>query len=392
MSVINPVIRRHVLHIIINKNTVMDRTVGVVGVVVALLIVAGIVFYTGGGGTVEAPLNNATSTGGVVVTPTPPVVVAPARKAGVPSVATLSNTIPSDSSAAVTGTVNPNGAATSYWYEYATASDFRGSSSSFRQSVGSGYVTIPAAGYLTGLSRDTTYWFRLVAENAYGKVIGAPLSFRTTLTNPPFTGSAPVPRTAAATGITRTSANLHGDVVPNGATTQFWFEYGASADLGNATALASIGDGTAKTPVSLSVSGLNPLTTYWFRLNAQNQFGTVNGSIMTFKTSGPAAQGAPTVTTTNVTDIASRTASVHGTVNPNGTDTAYWFEYGTDSVLGSVLTRSTERKQVGAGTTAFTVGAGLSGLSPKTTYYYRLAAQNAQGITYGARKSFKTAN
>src|SRR3989344_3696679 len=200
MSVINPVIRRHVLHIIINKNTVMDRTVGVVGVVVALLVVAGVVFYTGGGGTVEAPLNNATSTGGVVVTPTPPVVVAPARKAGVPSVATLSNTIPSDSSAAVTGTVNPNGAATSYWYEYATASDFRGSLSSPRQSVGSGYVTIPAAGYLTGLSRDPTYWFRLVAENAYGKVIGAALSVRTTLTNPPFTGSAPVPRTAAATG------------------------------------------------------------------------------------------------------------------------------------------------------------------------------------------------
>lgn len=367
----------------------MDRTVGTAGVIIGLLVVAGAILYTGGGGTVETPLN-ATSTGSAAVTP--PASPASARKAGVPFVATGSNTIPSDSSAAVTGTVNPNGAATSYWYEYAASSDFRGSSSSFRQSVGSGYVTIPAAGYLTGLSRDTTYWFRLVAENAYGRVLGAPLSFRTARTNPPFTGSAPVPRTSAATGVTRTSANLHGEVTPNGAMTQFWFEYGTTANLGNATALASVGDGTAKMPVSLSVSGLSPLTTYWFRLNAQNQFGTVNGQILTFKTSGPAAQGAPAVTTTNVTDIGPHTASVHGTVNPNGSDTAYWFEYGTDSVLGSVLTRSTERKQVGMGTTAFTVGAGLSGLNPRTTYYFRLVAENAQGITYGTRKSFKTSN
>ncbi len=367
----------------------MDRTVGTIGVVIALLVVAGAILYTGGGGTVEAPVS-ATSTASVGVTPAPAPV--PSRKAGLPSVATGNNTIPSDSSAAVTGTVNPNGAATSYWYEYGTSSNLVGAPSSPRQSVGSGYVTVPAAGYLTGLAHDTTYWFRLVAENAYGRVLGAPFSFRTARTNPPFTGTAPMTRTLAATGALRTSANLNGEITPNGATTQFWFEYGTTSGLGNATALASIGDGTAKLPVSLSVSGLNPLTTYWFRLNAQNQFGTVNGAILSFKTAGPASQGAPAATTTNVSDIGTRTASVHGTVNPNGSETAYWFEYGTDSLLGSVLTRSTERKQVGAGTTAFSVGAGLSGLNPRTTYYFRIAAENAQGVTYGARKSFKTNN
>jgi len=91
---------------------------------------------------------------------------------------------------------------------------------------------------------------------------------------------------------------------------------------------------------------LAPATTYYFRLNAQNSFGTTNGSILNFKTSGPPLTvSVPVVTTQVAGAVATTTATLRGTVNP--------------------------------------VGA-------QTTYYYRMVAQNAGGIVRGAALSFKT--
>jgi phosphodiesterase/alkaline phosphatase D-like protein len=197
-------------------------------------------------------------------------------------------------------------------------------------------------------------------------------------------------KTVAANGVSRTSANLNGEVTPNRATTQYWFEYGKTSDLGQISGFTSVGDGTAKVLASVALANLDPLTTYYFRLNAQNQFGTVNGGILNFRTAGPSAATAPSVTTRPANDVERTTAVLRGTVDANSAETKYWFEYSTDSLLGSVLLKATAQKSAGAGTNDLSVSADVSGLAADTNYYFRLVAQNSLGTDRGDRETFKT--
>jgi len=359
------------------------------GIVVALLVIGGIVFYVGQN-TASLP-GNATSTP-AASTDTNPINPAPVqiRQPGTPLVTTNASVAPTDTTAVLTGTVTPNGAFTNYWYEYSVSSDLSNKTSSRSQTIGSGFASISAPGYITGLVKDTTYYFRLVALNDYGKIEGAQYSFQTSHGNPPPVGSVPTTRTLAASGISRTTANLNGEVTPNRASTQYWFEYGKTANLGDTTAIVSVGDGTAKLPAVASLAGLDPITTYYFRLNAQNQFGTVNGAILNFKTAGPLSASAPSVVTRSATNLSTSTVTLRGTVNPNGAETRYWFEYSTDSIFGLALLRSTEQKSAGGGSNTTSVDASVSGLSPKTNYYFRLVAQNSFGVVRGERAEFKT--
>ena len=141
----------------------------------------------------------------------------------------------------------------------------------------------------------------------------------------------------AANNISRTTANLNGIVNPNHASTQYWFEYGTTASLGQTSAFTSISENTPETSIATPLSNLNPSTTYYFRLNAQNQYSTTNGTILTFKTAGPTNASTPIVSTKNATNVDSDSATLQGSVNPNGLYTNYWFEYSTDSLLGSIL-------------------------------------------------------
>ena len=363
----------------------MNTQTAVVGGIIAIIALVGLVFYFGQN---AGPAGNATSTpstsngedGGTTPTPSP--------VASAPSAVTNSNVAPSESTAVVNGTVTPNGAFTSYWYEYGVTTNFGNKTSN--QNVGAGYQAISAPDYITGLSKDTTYYFRLVAENQFGRVAGTQYAFHTTLNTPPPVGSAPLVKSVAANGISRTTANLNGEVTPNKSATQYWFEYGKTPDLGQTSSFTSVGDGTVKVLASVALANLDPLTTYYFRLNAQNQFGTVNGGILNFKTAGPVAATAPSATTRTPTNVQRTTATLRGTVDPNGAETTYWFEYSTDSLLGSVLLKATAQKSAGAGTNDVTVSADVSGLAPDTNYYFRLVAQSSQGTDRGDRDEFKT--
>jgi hypothetical protein len=85
--------------------------------------------------------------------------------------------------------------------------------------------------------------------------------------------------------------------------------------------------------------------------------------------------------------MAQSSATVSGTVNPNGTDTHYYFEYGTTTSYGSKTTST----DAGAGTADVPVSANLTGLTPSTTYHYRVAAVNSVGdTTVGADQTFTT--
>lgn len=362
----------------------MNQNTGVIiGVAALVLILLGGAFmYMQGAPSPTASSTPTDTTDTTGTTPEPQT-----KTPGMPTANTNANVSPTDTTAVVVGGVIPNGALTSYSYEYGTSGNLGSVTAS--QNIGSGYVELAAPAFVTGLTKDTTYYFRLVAQNSLGKSTGTTYTFHTTVGTPAPVGSAPTAKTLAATTVTRTSANINGEVTPNQAATKYWFEYGDSANLGNISDLQSVGDGTAKLSESLPLSNLAPATTYHYRLNAQNQFGTRSGAILTFKTSGPAISAVPVVTTLVAGPVATTTATLRGTVNPYSLQTTYWFEYSIDSSLVSALKTTAHRSAGGAAATV-SIETNVSGLSSKTTYYYRTVAQNASGTVRGELISFKT--
>jgi phosphodiesterase/alkaline phosphatase D-like protein len=350
----------------------------VIGILAAIIIIAGGWFLVSSGGNSGTATSTPTGTGSPTQTVNTP---------GTPTVTTGTLVIATNSSAVMTGKILPNGSQTSYWYEYGTTASL--GTRTTTQAIGSGFVGISAPAFITGLSANTIYYYRLVAQNANGSVSGGTLSF-TTNTNPASVGNAPTTQTNSANSISRTTANLNGNVTPNASDTSFWFEYGESTSLGNTTSFQSAGSGTGSESESISVSDLTPGTKYYFRMNAQNQFGTVNGAILSFVTNGPATPGAPSATTASATTVNSTSATLNGTVNPNGDSTTYWFEYGNDSLLGSILGSTTHQTVAGSGDNPINVAANLGGLASSTTYFYRLVTTNSYGTTRGDIMTFHT--
>jgi uncharacterized protein YegP (UPF0339 family) len=261
---------------------------------------------------------------------------------GAPIVATIAATNITHNSAQLNGSVNPNGANTTYYFEYGTTINYGSKTNSI--SAGSGTSVVYVNSPITGLNQNTTYHFRLVATNNGGTSYGNDLIFTT---SPPPQG-APIVTTVAATNITHNSAQLNGSVNPNGAITTYYFEYGTTINYGSKTNSVSAGSGTSAVYVNSPITGLSPNTTYHFRLVAANNGGTSYGNDLIFTTS---PQGAPTVTTAAATDVTYDFAQLNGTVNPNGANTTYYFEYGITTDYGSI----TSVDNAGSGTSSIFV-------------------------------------
>jgi hypothetical protein len=93
-----------------------------------------------------------------------------------------------------------------------------------------------------------------------------------------------------------------------------------------------------------------------------------------------AAQAAPPKVSTNgAREVSYGSAVLTGSVNPNGSDTSYYFQYGLTRAYGSQTTIA----DAGAGTKAVPVRLAVSGLQPLTVYHYRLVAVNGAGATIG---------
>ncbi len=96
----------------------------------------------------------------------------------------------------------------------------------------------------------------------------------------------------------------------------------------------------------------------------------------------------PSVTTFAATEITSESATLNGTLNPNGGGvTECRFEYGTTMLLGSSASCT---KLPGSGTSAVEVSARVTGLEENTPYYFRLVARNPGGVSSGLEELFTT--
>lgn len=186
--------------------------------------------------------------------------------------------------------------------------------------------------------------------------------------------------TGSASNVVKSTAQLNGSINPQGRTTSYYFEYGPTTLYGLKTASKGGLTGTTSLPVSLPVTGLNGGTTYHFRLVGVNSSGAYYGADATFTTPGPL------VVTTAALPVSGLTATLNGTVNPQGLPATGYYEYGLDIAYGT----KTPVLNFGNGMAAVGIPFALSGLTPGKTYHYRLVAQTTAGFTTGNDVTFTT--
>ena len=95
----------------------------------------------------------------------------------------------------------------------------------------------------------------------------------------------------------------------------------------------------------------------------------------------------PLAATTSAREITPTSATLEGFVVPNATNATAWFEWGTTPSFGNTNPVVT----VGNGTSTLPINQAVLSLQPGTSYYYRLVASDAFGLSYGAAQTFVTA-
>ncbi|MCE9611554.1 MAG: cadherin-like beta sandwich domain-containing protein [Chthoniobacter sp.] len=102
---------------------------------------------------------------------------------------------------------------------------------------------------------------------------------------------------------------------------------------------------------------------------------------------GMAPPPPPTATTLTATSITATSATLNGAINANGSSTAVSFDYGS-SVAYATNVAGTPTPVTGGSATA--VSALLTGLTPGTTYHFRVNGVSAGGTANGSDASFTT--
>ena len=182
--------------------------------------------------------------------------------------------------------------------------------------------------------------------------------------------------TGDATDITSGSATFPGVVNPGGVQTSWSVQYGRQPIPTRATDARDVGAGTQPVSVGRSITGLIPLSTYYYRLVATTANGQAFGDTKSFQT--PDGPSAPITYQPAVTATTSSSISLSVRTERRSTAAVGWVEYGTTSSLGSVTAEQALAAATGTdGQTTWTVD--LTGLAPTTTYYYRVQARNSVG-------------
>ncbi len=187
--------------------------------------------------------------------------------------------------------------------------------------------------------------------------------------------------TGKASKLSRTTAVLPGTLNGEGKPGHYFFEYGTSKALGSSTPPTAF-TGSSEEKPSVTASELHAGTSYYYRLAAKNENGTNYGATKEFQTP-TAVEGLSTGT---VTSLQPTSATLTGTLSPNGVDAHYSFQWGRTTSYGN----ETPSEDTGTGSSPVPAKAELTGLSPNTSYHYRLVATNSYGTTNGNDQAFTT--
>jgi uncharacterized protein (TIGR02145 family) len=132
-----------------------------------------------------------------------------------------------------------------------------------------------------------------------------------------------------------------------------------------------------------NITQLSPNTTYYLRAYATNSVGTGYGKSVSFKTLGDK----PSSSNLNASNITTTSASLNSSVNANLLSTTVTFEYGVTSGYGSI---ATVPQNPVSGNSNVNVSSDLTGLTPGTTYHFRIKTENSLGKTYSSDMTFTT--
>lgn len=266
--------------------------------------------------------------------------------------------------ATLNGTINAGGSSTTVTFEYGTTTGY-GNVVTAAQSPLTGTSNSSISAGLSGLTLNTTYHYRVKAENCAGPVYGSDQIFQTGCTAPsmPTVGTITQPTCSVATG----SVVLSG--LPSSG------KWTLTRTPGGTT--------TSGTGTTITVSGLPAATTYTFTVtNASGCVSAASGSVAI-----GAQPTAPSAATDPATSVSSTTATLNGTVNANGASTTVTFLYGTTTSYGNTATASQSPATGNSSTSVSTV---ISGLTTSTEYHYQVKAENCKGTNSGLDQQFTT--
>ena len=320
---------------------------------------------------------------------------------GAPQVANESVTGATNTAATLTADVSTWGANTTWSLRVATSA--AGPFDAPAQEKDSGVVNATGSGpwntstistSLTGLAAKTRYYYRYVVTNSNGTETTAVKSF--------LTAGAPSTYSSAPDAVTASTATLKGSVAAEGAnTTNITFYLGtdkAQVELGAAgtgtTAIAATAGspatglpGATATAVSVSATGLVTGTKYFYVVAATNTYGTTISTSTEFTTTA----AAPVLATFTESLLTNNSVTVSLSVNPSGAVTTVYVYYGSVNDANDLVANGTKALMTGSPTAATgTLTSAITGLDPRTTYYYVVWSQNALGTTISDVRTFTT--
>jgi len=282
--------------------------------------------------------------------------------------------------AQLNGEVDPDGVpVTTCRFEYGLTSAYGQSALCSPPPPLTGTATIPVIARLA-VHPDRTYHYRLVAINEQGiSENGQDETFQTQAPEPAVSES--------ASAITQTTATIDASIDPNDQPTGYRFEYGTTSAYGTIVPAgeASAGAGYEAVHVSQELAGLQPDTTYHYRVVATNGSSSAGGTIGPDQTFTTPPLEPPMVSTGQAVNVAQNTVTLTGTIGTQGYQTEYEFDFGTDTSYGTRIFGD-----AGSEAGAHTFSVTLQGLQPGTTYHFRIAATNTFGTTYGEDVTFTT--
>ena len=293
-----------------------------------------------------------------------------------------------DTTATLSGILDGMGADTHYYFNYGTSNTYGAQAPSPAADAGVVASDTPISVRLTGLSPNTTYHYQLLAYNAPCVFFCPPPAQTATGKDATFTTLAlPPVAVADASGgnISPNSATVTGSAELQGVTGSYYFEYGPSTTYGNSTPVGTLGASVLGQAVNANISGLSPNTTYHYRLAVTNNDATEYSADETFTT----YTTAPAVSTGQATSVGQNTATLGGSLDPQGADTTYWFQYGTTPYYST--SAPAPGADAGSENGFQSITQAISGLTPGVTYHFRLVTNNAGGTSYGADQTFTTA-
>ena len=194
----------------------------------------------------------------------------------------------------------------------------------------------------------------------------------------------PTVTTGGADAIADTTASVHGTINPDGVDAGYQFEYGTDTSYGSVAPVApvDVGSGSSDVPADADLTGLQPGTTYHYRLTGTNVNGTNNGGDATFTTFA-----APTISNVHTFDVSPSSATVGATLTPGFDPNAtYHVEFGTTNAYGS----STPDANLADLNDPEDIKVTLSGLDPNTTYHYKIVVENVIDTVESADRTFTT--